>query len=92
MHGKFGKKLFKIYNFATLSFSKAFSNSSDSSSKLRSFSIKFVKLEGDLQTILGSLGQYLLTKINLSKFSDCKRFLLRLVIIPSNENIIYVSN
>jgi hypothetical protein len=38
------------------------------------------------------LGQYLLTKINLSKFSDCKRFLLRLVIIPSNENIIYVSN
>jgi hypothetical protein len=26
----------------------------------------------DLQPILGSLGQCLLTKINLSKFSDCK--------------------
>jgi hypothetical protein len=30
--------------------------------KLRSFSIKFAKLEGDLQPILKSLGQFLFTK------------------------------
>jgi hypothetical protein len=33
------------------------------------------------------LGQFLLIKINLSKFFYCKRHLLRLVRIPTNENI-----
>jgi hypothetical protein len=31
-----------------------------------------MKLEGDLQPILGLVGQFLLTKINLSKFFDWK--------------------
>ncbi len=81
---------FKIYNFTTLSFSKASSNS-NSFFKLRIVSIKSIKLKGDLQPILGSLGQFLLTKINLSKFFECKRHLLRLVRIPIDENIISVS-
>jgi hypothetical protein len=37
------------------------------------------------------LGQFLLTKINLSKFFDCKRHLLKLVRTLANENILYVS-
>jgi len=64
--------LFKIYNSTISSLSKALSNFSNSFSKLRLVSIKSSKLEGDLQPILGSLGQFLLTKINLSKFSDFK--------------------
>jgi hypothetical protein len=53
---KLVKKKSKIYNFITSSFSKALSNSSNSSSKLKSISIKSTKLKGDLQPILGSLG------------------------------------
>ncbi len=83
--------LFKIYNSTISSFSKAFSNFSNSSSKLRLVSIKSTKLERDLQLILESLGQFLLTKINLSKFFDCKRHLLKLVRTLANENILYVS-
>jgi len=79
--------LFKIYNFTTSSFLKAPSNSSNFSSKLRSISTKSTKLDRDLQPILESLGQFLLIKINLSKFFYCKRHLLRLVRIPTNENI-----
>jgi hypothetical protein len=45
----------------------------------------------DLQPILGSLGQFLLTKINLSKKLYCKRHLLRLVRILTNENIFSIS-
>jgi hypothetical protein len=74
-----------------LSFSKALSNFSNSSSKLRLVSIKSTKLERDLQLILESLGQFLLTKINLSKFFDCKRRILKLVRTLANENILYVS-
>ncbi len=47
------KKKFKIYNFITWFFSKAPSNSSNSSFKLASISIKSTKLEGSLQRILG---------------------------------------
>ncbi len=83
--------LFKIYNSTILSFSKALSNFSNSSSKLRLVSIKSTKLERDLQLILESLGQFLLTKINLSKFFDCKRRILKLVRTLANENILYVS-
>ncbi len=82
--------LFKIYNFTTSTFSKAPSNSSNSSSKLRSVSTKSTKLDGDLQPILELLGQFLLIKINLSKKFHCKQHLLRLVRIPTNEN--YFSN
>jgi hypothetical protein len=67
-----------------LSFSKAFSNSSNSSSKLRSVSTKYINLDKDLQPILGSLGQFLSIKINLSKFFDCKH-LLKLVRISIND-------
>jgi hypothetical protein len=74
--------LFKIYNFTTLSLSKAPSNSS---SKLKSISIKSTKLERDFQLILASLSQFLLTKIDLSEFSNYKRHFLRLVRIPTNE-------
>ncbi len=80
---------FRIYNFTTLSFSKASSNS-NSFSKLRLVSIKYTKLKGDLQPILGSLGQFLLTKINLSKFFYFKWHLLRLVRIPIDENILSI--
>jgi hypothetical protein len=61
--------LFKIYNSTILSLSKAPTNSS---SKLKSVSIKSTKLKGDFQPILASLGQFLLTKIDLSKFFYCK--------------------
>jgi hypothetical protein len=47
-----GKNLFETYNSMTSSLSKAFLNSFNSSSKLRSLSIKFAILEGDLQPIL----------------------------------------
>jgi len=43
-----GKNLFKIDNSTTSLLSKALSNFYNSFSKLRSFSIKFAKLEGDL--------------------------------------------
>jgi hypothetical protein len=76
--------LFKIYNFKILSLLKAPSNSSF---KLRSVWIKSMKLEGDLQPILWSVGQFLLTNITLSEISDCKWHLLRLVRILHNENI-----
>jgi hypothetical protein len=55
---------FKIYNFTTLFFSKVSSNS-NFFSKLRLVSIKSTKLKVDLQTILGSLGQYLLKKYQI---------------------------
>jgi len=67
---KFWNKLKKNYNSTISSLSKT--NSSNFKKKLRSLSIKSTKLERDLQPILGSLGQFLFTKINLSKFSNCK--------------------
>ncbi len=47
-------------------FFKFFSNSFKFFFKLKSIPIKYAKLEKDLQLILGSLGNFLLTKINLS--------------------------
>ncbi len=81
---------FKIYNFTTLFFSKASSNS-NSFSKLQLVSIKSTKLKVDLQPILGSLGQFLLTKISLSNYFDCKQHQLRQVRIPIDENILSIS-
>ncbi len=50
-----------------------------------SISVNSTKLEKGLQSILRSLGQYLFTKIHLSKLSNCKRDFLKLVNIPSKE-------
>jgi hypothetical protein len=40
------------------------------------------KLEGGLQSILGSFGHFLFTNIDLSKVSDCKQYLLQFENIP----------
>jgi len=56
-----------------------------SSSKARLASINFIRLEGELQPTLGSLGQLLITKIILSKVSNCKWHLLKFVRIPNKE-------
>jgi hypothetical protein len=50
-----------------------------------SLSRNFNKLDGILHLILGSLGQFFLTKINFSKFFVCKRQLLRLIKIPTKK-------
>jgi hypothetical protein len=76
---------FQLHNFVPF---KSFFNSS---SKLRSLSIKFTKLKRDLHPILGLLGQFWFIKINLSEFYDCKQHLLRLIRTPNNENILLVS-
>ncbi len=49
------------------------------------------KLEGDLQPILGSLGQFLLINIKISKFFYCNLNLLKFARILAKENIISVS-
>ncbi len=64
---------------------------SDSSSTISSFSMNSTKVDGILHPILGSLGQFWLTKINLSKFSDCNRHILKLVKIPTREKMFLVS-
>jgi hypothetical protein len=76
-----------IYKFTFSSFS-IFSNFS---SRFASIPISFERLEGDLQPTLQSLGQFLFTKINFSKFFDCKQCLLILMRIPTKENIFLVS-
>jgi hypothetical protein len=50
-------------------------------------SINSIKLEGDLQATLGSLGQILLTKFVLSKLSDYKQH-LEFIKISTNEKIL----
>jgi hypothetical protein len=49
------------------------------------------KLEGDLQPILGSLGQFLLTNIKISKFSDYNLNLLKFARILVKKKIVLVS-
>jgi hypothetical protein len=44
-----------------------------------------IKSLRDLQPTLASLGQFLLTKMNFSKFSDCKRHFLRLMSMLAEE-------
>ncbi len=73
-----------------MNFSKPPSNLSNSCSKFKSLSIKSTKLTRDLQPILESLGQFLFTKINLSRFYDCKQHLLKLIRILVNENNFFV--
>jgi hypothetical protein len=53
--------------------------------------MNFTKLEGDLQPILGTLGQILLTNINFSKKLDYSLHLLKFVKIPTKEKILLVS-
>jgi len=52
------------------------------SSKSKSFLIIFTKLEGGLQSILGSFNQNFLTNINLFKIFDYKQHLLKFVNVP----------
>jgi hypothetical protein len=52
--------------------------------------MKSTKLEGNLQPILGSLGQLFLTKINLLKPFDCEH-LIKLIKILAKEKIISIS-
>ncbi len=78
----------QLHNFIL---SKAPSSSSNSSSKLTLVSIKSIKLERDLQPILRPFGQFLLTKLTLSKFFNYKLHLLRLINIQAKENILSIS-
>jgi hypothetical protein len=50
------------------------------------------KLKGDLQQVLGSLGQFLLININFFKFSHWNLHLLKFVRIPIKEKILSISN
>jgi hypothetical protein len=53
--------------------------------------MNFTKLEGDLQPILGTLSQFLVTNINLSKKIDCSLHLFKFVKILTKEKILLVS-
>jgi hypothetical protein len=53
--------------------------------------MNFTKLEGDLQSILKSLSQFLLTNINFSKKIDCSLHPLKFVKIATKEKILSVS-
>jgi hypothetical protein len=53
-------------------------------------SMNFTKLEGDLQPILGSLGQFLLTNIKIFKKFDCDLHLLKFARILAKEKIISI--
>jgi len=58
---------------STISFrSNEPSKFSNSSSKFKFVFINSTKLEGGLHPSLGLFGQFLLTKMNFSKFFDCK--------------------
>ncbi len=73
------------------SLSNSPSNSSNSSSTNSSFYINSTKVDDILHPTLGSLGQFWLTKINLSKISDCNQYLLKLVKIPTRGKMRLVS-
>jgi hypothetical protein len=79
-----------IYSLETSSFSKSPSNCRNSCFRLPSISINFTKLDGALHFILGLFGQFLLTKINFSKFSVCNLHLLKVVNIPLEEKILFL--
>jgi hypothetical protein len=53
--------------------------------------MEFTKSLGYLQPTLASLSQFLVTKINFSKFLNYKRHILRLVNMPTKEKFIFVS-
>jgi len=53
-------------------------------------STNIIKLVCELQLTLGSLGQFLLTNIYLSKLFDCKWHLFKFVSIPTKSNIFSV--
>jgi hypothetical protein len=77
-----------IFKSTISSLSKALSNCSNSSYRSPSILISSKRLKRDLQPTLQSLGQFLFTKINFFKFSDCKRHLLKLVRILAKEKIL----
>jgi hypothetical protein len=47
--------------------------------------MNFIKLEGDLQPILGPLGQFLLINIKIFKKIHCNLHLFKFVRIPTKE-------
>ncbi len=63
----------------------------NSFSRSTSFSRNPTRLDGDLQPVLGSLGQFLSININFFKFSVYKSHLLRLVSILAKEKILSIS-
>jgi hypothetical protein len=79
--------LLKFYSSKISSFSNSPSNSSNSSSRSTSLSRNSINLDEDLQPIPRSLGQFLLTNIDFSKFSVNKRHFLRLVSILAKKKI-----
>ncbi len=83
--------LLKFYTSTTSSLSNSPSNSFNSSSRSTSFPRYSIKLDGNLQPIIGSLSQFLLTDVNFFKLSICKWHLLRLVSIPTKEKVISIS-
>ncbi len=62
-------------------------NSPSNCSKTTLTSINFFKLEGELQPTLGSLGQFLLTKIYLFKLFNYKQHLFKFAKILANEKV-----
>jgi hypothetical protein len=66
-------------------------NSSNSLSESTSISSNSNMLKGGLQLLLGSLNQFLLTKIKLPNFCDCTWHLLNFLSIITREKILYVS-
>jgi hypothetical protein len=79
-----------VFKSTISSLSKAPSNCSNSSYRSTFIPISSKRLEGDLQPTLQSLGQFLLTKINFFKFSDCKWHLPKLVRILAKEKIFFI--
>jgi hypothetical protein len=81
----------KEFIFTISSLSNFLSNSSHSSSTIPPFYMNSIKVDSILHLTLGSLGQFWLTKINLSKVSDCNQHLLRLVKIPTKQKMHLIS-
>jgi len=83
--------LLKFYTSTTSPFHSP-SNSYNCFFRSISFLRNSTKLDGDLQPILRSLGQFLLININFSKFSVCKWHRLNLISIPTKDLFLFFSN
>jgi hypothetical protein len=84
----FLSKMLYFHNFTPFKNSFKFSNSS---SKYASIALNYTNLEKDLQPTLKSLGQFLFTKINLSKLFNCKWNFLNLISNSIKEKIPFMS-
>ncbi len=79
-----------FYSSTISSLSNSPSNFFKSSSQSISLLRNSTKLDGGLHHIIKSLSQFFWTKINFFKFSICQRHFLRLVRIPTKENILSI--